>query len=106
MSEIMVEVTQAVIIICLVLLMKYLVPWIKAKIEESQYDWVAGVVEDAVLYAEQTIIGEHMGPRKIEVVTRYVKECLALKNISISDEQLRTIIESTVYTMKEVSNGN
>lgn len=102
MNEIMMEILQAVIVVVLVILTKYLIPYIKAKVEESQYNWILGMIEDAVQYAEMTIKDEHSGERKLSLVTNYVRERLAEKNITLSEEQIRAIIESAVYTMKEV----
>lgn len=102
----MIEITQAVVIISVVIAIKYLVPWIKSRIEVSQYEWILQVIEDAVLYAEQTITAVKSGQQKLEVVSHYVRECLTEKNVTISGAQLRTMIESAVYTMKEVQDGN
>ncbi len=106
MNEIMLEITQAVIIICAVILMKYLIPWIKSKIEATQYEWVVNVVTDAVQYAEQVAKGKE-GSDKLEMVTRYVKATLNERNISIPDSEIRAAIESTVYLLKkEAVNGD
>lgn len=51
--------------------------------------------------AEQTILGDKTGPEKKTIVTKFLKKQLQKKNISISDEQLNTLIEAAVYAMKQ-----
>ena len=41
------------------------------------------------------------GPEKKAIVTKFLKEQLQQKNISISDEQLNTLIEAAVYELKK-----
>lgn len=99
MNEVLFEILKAVIILSVTLLVRYAVPFMKLQIEETKYSWVTKWVELAVKSAEQTILGDKSGPEKKAIVTKFLKEQLEAKKISISDDQLNTLIESAVYIM-------
>lgn len=99
MNEVLFEILKAVIILSVTLLVRYAVPFMKLQIEETKYSWVTKWVELAVKSAEQTILGDKSGPEKKAIVTKFIKDQLEAKKISISDDQLNTLIESAVYIM-------
>ena len=41
MSDIMLYLIKAVIVVSITIVMRYFVPWIREKIEASQYAWIA-----------------------------------------------------------------
>lgn len=99
MNDVLFEVLRAVVILVIVLLVRYAVPFIRNLTEDTKYEWIARWVKLSVRHAEQTVFGEKTGPEKKAIVTEFIKGLLIRKNISISDEQLETLIESAVYTM-------
>ena len=101
MNDVLFEILKAVIVLVIILIAKYLVSWIKMQVEGTKHEWLLKWVELAVRSAEQTILGDKTGPEKKAIVTKFLKEQLQQKNISISDEQLNTLIEATVYAMKQ-----
>lgn len=76
-----------------------LIPYIQAKLTKSQYEWVALIVKNAVHAYEQTIEGSGKGELKFDFVLESVKHALKEKGVSISNEQLRLLIESAVHEM-------
>lgn len=100
MSEVLFEVLRAVVILSVILLMRYAVPYIRQLVENTKYAWLEKWVELSVKSAQQTVFGDKSGPEKKAIVTKFIKELLIKKNITISDEQLETLIESAVYIMK------
>lgn len=100
MNDILYEVLKSVVVLVLILITRYAIPYLKQKIENSKYDWVVKWVDIAVKSTEQTIFGDKMGPKRKAIVTRFIKEMLLQKNILLSDEQLDNIIESAVFAMK------
>ena len=98
MNDVVFEILKAVLVLVIILIAKYLVPWIKLQVE---HEWLLKWVELAVRSAEQTVLGDKTGPEKKAIVTKFLKEQLQQKNISISDEQLNTLIEAAVYAMKQ-----
>ncbi len=101
MNDILFEVLKAATVLVIVLLTRYAVPWIKQQVENTKYAWIIQCTELAVRSAEQTILGSKTGPEKKAIVTKFLKEQLQQKNISISDEQLNTLIEAAVYELKK-----
>lgn len=101
MNDVVFEILKAVLVFVIILIAKYLVPWIKLQVEGTKHEWLLKWVELAVRSAEQTVLGDKTGPEKKAIVTKFLKEQLQQKNISISDEQLNTLIEAAVYAMKQ-----
>lgn len=100
MNEILFEVLKAAVVVAVILLVRYAVPFIKARIETSGCDWIIQWAKIAVRSAEQTL-GSGTGKDKKAIVTEFLKKLLISKNISISDEQLDNLIEAAVYAMNE-----
>lgn len=101
MNEILYEILKASIVLVLILLTRYAVPYLKQMAENSKYEWVVKWAEVAVNSAEQTVFGDKKGPERKAIVTQFIKKMLLQKNISISDEQLNNIIEAAVFAMKK-----
>ena len=100
MNDILYEILKSVVVLVLILITRYAIPYLKQKAENSKYDWVVKWVDIAVKSTEQTIFGDKMGPERKAIVTRFIKKLLLQKNIALSDEQLDNIIESAVFAMK------
>ena len=99
MNDILFEILKAVVIVAVMVVTRYVVPWIKSKISESQYAVVVALIETAVAAAEQTITAEGSGEEKKAQVLEYVQTELAERGITITDEQLDTLIEAAVYAL-------
>lgn len=100
MNEILFEALKAVIIITIMVVTRYLIPWIKKNTELAKNQIVQDTITAAVQYAEQCFKKEPgSGAEKKAIVTEYLKKQLQAKNISISDEQLNALIESAVFAM-------
>ena len=100
MNDVVFEILKAVLVLVVVLVARYAIPWIKLQMEGTKHEWLVKWVELAVKSEEQTILGDKTGPEKKAIVTKFIKEQLQQKNISLSDEQLNTLIEAAVYAMK------
>ena len=101
MNEILYEILRASVVLVLILLTRYAVPYLKQVAENSKYDLVVKWAEVAVKSAEQTVFGDKKGPERKAIVTAFIKKLLLQKDISISDEQLENIIEAAVFAMKK-----
>lgn len=99
MNDILFEILKAVVVLAVILITRYAVPYLKQVAENSKYEWIVKWVGVAVQSAEQTI--KNSGKDKKAIVTEFIKSQLIQKNISISDEQLDNLIESAVYAMNE-----
>lgn len=101
MNDILFQIIKATVIIAVMVCVRYFIPWAKTIINNSQYEWVANLVKGGVEAAEQTTSTEKAGIEKKAIVTKFIKEQLTAKNISISDDQLNTLIESAVYALNQ-----
>lgn len=99
MSGIMFEVLKVFVMLAVLLVTRYLIPWIKAQIGAEKLNEVKSWVNAAVLMAQQVHDGKTGAERK-EIVVDLVRGMLIKKNIDISIEQLDTLIEAAVKTMK------
>ena len=99
MNDILFEVLKAVLVLVVVLLARYTVPYAKSLLENSKYDWITEWIVVAVRSAEQTIVGAKRGEEKKAIVTQFIKEQLIKKNINLTDAQLDNLIEAAVYAL-------
>lgn len=100
MSDIMLDLIKAVIVVSIIIVVRYFVPWIKEKIEASQYAWIAEWAATAVSAIQQTDWNK-TGPERKAKVVELLKALLIKKNIAISDAELDAMIEAAVWAMKQ-----
>lgn len=99
MNEIVYEIIKLVVMVAVLVITRYLVPWVKEKIGADKL----AVIEKWAKYAVQATQQVHWskpGEERKAIVTKFLKEILLAKNISISDEQLDILIEAAVKQMK------
>lgn len=101
MNQIVMDLLKWVVALLGFIVARYLVPWIKAQVANSQYAWMSALVEDAVKYAEQTIVGSGKGEEKKDLVVQYITNQLQIKGIGITEDQMDALIESAVFGLKE-----
>lgn len=99
MNEILYEIMKVVVMITALIVTRYLVPMLKAKLDTEKLELVKLWVNQAVLKAQQVMQSESGSERKTAVM-QFLQEILVANNISISDEQLDTLIEAAVKQMK------
>lgn len=99
MNEILFEIIKVVVMVAVLVLTRYLIPWLKAKIGADKLTVAEKWVKYAVLKAQQ-VLWEKNGQDKKAYVTEFLKEILIAKNIALSDEQLDVLIEAAVKQMK------
>ena len=100
MSNLLLDLIKAIIVVVIVLVTRYFIPWLKERVEASKYAWVAKWAQTAVDAMQQT--GDKVSnAEKKATVTEFLKGLLISKNISVSDEELDAIIEAAVWAMKQ-----
>ena len=97
LNDLLFELLKLVLIICSALITRYVIPFIRREIQNTEYAWVVDVVEDAVRYVEQVTNEEGAGSKKKELVLNFVQSQLDARGIKISQDQLNALIEATVY---------
>ena len=100
MSDLLLDLIKALIVVSIVLVTRYFIPWLKEKVEASKYAWVVKWAQTAVDAMQQTGDKISNAEKKAKVV-ELLQELLIKKNISISDKELDAIIEAAVWAMKK-----
>lgn len=99
MSEIIFEGLKFIVMLAVLVFMRYIIPWAKARIGAENQEMVEKWVNTVVLMAQQVHYAKTGAERKAIVVER-LKLILTQKNIAISEKQLDTLIEAAVKVMK------
>ena len=99
MDQIMFKIIECLVIIVFTIVVRYGIPYARKKIENENIRMLLKWIEQAVAAAEQTVHG--CGSDRKEVVLAFVRQILRRNNISISDEQIETLIEAAVYAMNQ-----
>ena len=89
------QIILAVITVIGAIITRYLIPWIKSKLDERQYDVFNGLVRVGVFAAEQLY-----NSGKIHDKKQYVLELLKGNGYQIDDESVNALIEATVKELK------
>ena len=104
MNDIIFEVIKIVVMVAVLVITRYLVPWIREKIGADKMMEIEKWVRFAVLKAQQ-VMQSATGEDKKAYVTEFLKQLLSAKNIALSDEQLEVLIEAAVKQMKIEENA-
>lgn len=99
MSEILFELLKIIVMLAVVLITRYFIPWVRKRIGADELAQVEKWARYAVLKAQQVMWSKDGVERKA-YVTEFLKELLIEKNIALSDEQLDILIEAAVKQMK------
>lgn len=97
MNETIFIIFRFVLLIVLAVLTRYIIPYLQKLVDNTELGYLRQVVSDAVLAAEQTVSTTGAGAEKKEIVTKFIRHMLISKNMSISDQQIDSLIESAVY---------
>jgi hypothetical protein len=92
LSNILFDLLKVTVIFVVLLITKYLIPYLK-------YKYAATVIGDAVAAMEQTIKDKGMGAVKKEKVIEYAKKVIGT---ALTDEQIDELIEAAVFAIKKV----
>ena len=104
MNEIIFEVIKVIVMAAAMVVVRYLVPWLKEKIGADRLAQVEKWTKYAVEMAQQVHWSQPGEDRKA-IVTEFLRGILTAKNISISEEQLDVLIEAAVKEMKMSENA-
>lgn len=104
MSDIIFEVLKLAVMIAVLVITRYVVPWIRTKIDNETLGLAAEWAAKAVRSAQQVMDGGS-GAEKKSIVTAFLKDLLETKNIAMSDDQLDALIEAAVKEMKNQENS-
>lgn len=99
-GELFTQICLAVISIISALITAFVIPYIKSKVSKEKIEQIDYYTKIAVKCAEQ-IYGQEEWQEKKQYVMEYVRKmCLEVLNIEITYDQLDTIVEGIVYSVK------
>lgn len=102
MDDVIFEILKTAVVLAVVLITRYAIPWLRLQVDNTKYKWLLQWTELAVKSAEQTIFGtDTSNADRKAIVTEFLKKQLIDKKISLSEEQLDTLIEAAVYTLNQ-----
>lgn len=93
-NEILNYALYIVMSLAVVVVTRYLVPYLKARLSAANQEELIQLIENLVQAAEQLFAGEKMGEQKKE----YVVNALSEKGVLIT-ESVNAMIESAVYSL-------
>lgn len=104
MNDIIFEILKLAVMVAVLVITRYVVPWIRTKIDNEALNLAAQWALKAV-HSTQQVMESESGAEKKAVVTEFLKDILTAKNIALSDEQLDALIEAAVKEMKNQENS-
>lgn len=100
MTDIILEVVKLILMLTVLIFFRYIIPWAKEMLGDIRYSRIERELTKLV-YAIQERYGESKtGAERRAIVTEKIKEFLIMKNISLTDEQIRDFIDAVVKAMK------
>lgn len=93
-NEILNDAIYIIMALAVVIVTRYLVPYLNSKLAAAKQDTLAKLIENLVQAAEQLFTGEKMGEQK----KSYVVNALAKDGVEIT-ESVNAMIESAVYSL-------
>ena len=89
------QIILAVLTLIVGLITRYVVPWIKGKLDERQYDVFNGLVRVGVYAAEQIFTSEQWKEKK-----QYVVDLLKENGYTVDTTAVDALIEATVRELR------
>lgn len=99
MSEMAMEILKVIVMLAVLLVTRYLIPWIKELIGAARMEEIRKWAKDAVEAAQQVHDAKPGAERKA-IVVDIMRGILQRKNIDMSEKELDTLIEAAVKAMK------
>ena len=96
MDQILFAILQCVLVVVAGLITRYVVPWLKTKLDSEKFNTLELWIKAAVTAAEQVFCGSSKGNEKKAYVIDAIKKYLDSKGLKITDEQLNILIEAAV----------
>lgn len=104
MVEIILEAVKLLVMVTAFAAGAYFIPWIKGKIGAEKLSALTIYVEKAV-YAAQQLLWERTGAERREYATSLISEWCEEHGLTISDEQIRVLLEAAVKGLRIAEGG-
>lgn len=98
MNEYVFNILLTLIMAVVTAVARYLIPYVRTKLQNSKYAWAVEIVESVVYAIEQTH-GAALGYDKKQMATGTIRKLLSASGLYLSDDQISILIESVVGVM-------
>ena len=85
---------QITIMLAVVIITSFVIPWIKSKTTQEQWQMIQDIAKISTKAAEILFKGSGRGAEKLNYVTTYIKEFCLSKGFTIDDKTIRQSIEN------------
>lgn len=93
MDEKLFDIIYLVVILIAAIITRYLVPVLKAKVEDTKFLELKSFIRKAIAWAETVISGSGMGTDKFNLVLEKVVAWINDRGIKLSEEQAKILIQ-------------
>lgn len=87
-------IVQITIMLAVVIITSFVIPWIKSKTTQEQWQMIQDIAKIGTKAAEILFKGSGRGAEKLNYVTTYIKEFCLSKGFTIDDKTIRQSIEN------------
>ena len=98
-TDILFKIVECVVVVAIIVITRYLVPWIRTKVGNEKFDRIYQEVAILVTAAQQ-MFPQYTGEQKLAFVTEKITAFLNKQRVNFTEDQVRQLIESAVKTMK------
>lgn len=98
-SDMITEITRAIVSVILILISAYVIPWLKNKVGEDKYATIIEYAEIVVRSAEKMYTVEEWAQKKAYAVNMLSNKAKEL-GIDINEKEINAIIEGAVQAVK------
>ena len=92
---------QITIMLAVVIITSFVIPWIKSKTTQEQWQMIQDIAKISTKAAEILFKGSGRGQEKLEYVMTYIKEFCSEKGIYFNDDAIRQTVENMVKKMND-----
>lgn len=103
-NDLIFKLLEIVFIVLGTLIGRYLVPWIKLKLDIARMAKFTQYAKECVEAAEQMIQGKGLGAEKREKVISWLVKGSDKFGLDLTEEEIRILMESLVFAMKQDKN--
>ena len=98
-------IVQITIMLAVVIITSFVIPWIKSKTTQEQWQMIQDIAKISTKAAEILFKGSGRGAEKLNYVTTYIKEFCLSKGFTIDDKTIRQSIENAWDEMTNAKNA-
>lgn len=108
-NEIITIALKLIVLIVLALISTYVIPWLRANLTEKQISNIKFWANTFVICAEKlfpSTDGEKTGETKLATVTAWLNKIIATSGVTLTEAQIRGIIEECVNALNKEQGEN